>query len=78
MQLEQMATLAGSYEALFSKSAQKYKEMGLKGQLLTEQDYQKLILQHYTFLKRPVFILGSDIYVGNSKKVVEQLQSALK
>ena len=78
VQLEQMATLAGSYEALFSKRAQKYKEMGLKGQALTEQDYQQLILQHYTFLKRPVFILGSDIYVGNSKKVVEQLQSTLK
>ena len=76
-QLQQMANLAGSYEALFSRRAQKYKEMGLKEQVLTEQDYESLILQHYTFLKRPVFILEDTIYVGNSKKVVEQVQKCL-
>jgi len=76
-QLQQMANLAGSYEALFSRRAQKYKEMGLKEKVLTEQDYESLILQHYTFLKRPVFILEDTIYVGNSKKVVEQVQKCL-
>ena len=76
-QLQQMANLAGSYEALFSRRAQKYKEMGLKEKVLTEQDYESLILQHYTFLKRPVFILKDTIYVGNSKKVVEQVQKCL-
>jgi arsenate reductase (glutaredoxin) len=76
-QIGQMAELSGSYESLFSRRAQKYKEMGLKDKKLEEQDYKKLILEHYTFLKRPVFVVGEKIYVGNSKKVVAELVSDL-
>ena len=76
-QLEEMAKLSGNYLSLFSKRAMKYKEMGLKDKSLTEEDYKKLILEHYTFLKRPVFILDDQIFVGNSKKVIEQLKAAL-
>ncbi len=76
-QIGQMAELAGSYESLFSRRAQKYKEMGLKDKKLEEKDYKKLILEHYTFLKRPVFVVGEKIYVGNSKKVVAELVSDL-
>ena len=47
--------------------------MGLKDKNLTEDDYKELILSHYTFLKRPVFIIEDKIYVGNSKKVVASL-----
>ena len=53
-QIEEMKTLAGSYEALFSKRARLYKERDLKNQNLTEDDFKNLILEHYTFLKRPV------------------------
>lgn len=70
-QLEEMHTLSGSYEALFSKRAKLYKEMDLKNQTLEERDYKNYILEHYTFLKRPVFISGSEIFIGNSKKVVQ-------
>ncbi|WP_298238749.1 ArsC/Spx/MgsR family protein [uncultured Algibacter sp.] len=70
-QLEQMKDLAGSYEALFSKRAKLYKEMDLKNQNLTEKDYKQYILEHYTFLSRPVIIIDKQIFVGNSKKVVE-------
>ncbi len=69
-QLEVMYDLTGSYEALFSKRAQLYRKRGLNQQTLTEQDYKNLILEHYTFLKRPVMIVGDQIFVGNSKKVV--------
>jgi len=69
-QIEEMAKLAGSYEALFSRRAMKYKSMGLKAKTLSEQDYKKLILDEYTFLKRPVLVDGDHIFVGNSKKVV--------
>ena len=70
-QVEDMKALAGSYEALFSKRAKLYKEMDLKNQNLNERDYKHYILEHYTFLSRPVIINGSDIYIGNSKKVLE-------
>ena len=72
-QLEEMKNLSGSYESLFSRRAKKYKEMGLKGMKLTEKDYKQLILEEYTFLKRPVIIDGDVIFVGNSKKNVEAL-----
>jgi arsenate reductase len=76
-QLDQMKALAGSYEALFSRRALKYKEMGLKDKKLTEQDYRDLILSEYTFLKRPVAILDKTIFVGNDKKTVAALKQAL-
>ncbi len=69
-QLEEMHRLSGSYESLFSRRSLKYKEMGLAGKALTEADYQRLILEEYTFLKRPVMLLGDQIFVGNTAPVV--------
>lgn len=76
-QLEQMQELAGSYEALFSKRAKLYKEMDLKNQNLTEKDYKHYLLEHYTFLSRPVFIIDNAIFIGNSKKNIEAVKQAL-
>ena len=76
-QLTEMKRLAGSYEALFSRRAIKYKEMGLKDQVLQEKDFQRLILQEYTFLKRPVIIAGDQIYVGNEEKTVAAAEQAI-
>ena len=73
-QLDEMKSLTGSYESLFSRRALKYKEMGLKDKKLTEDDYRRLILEEYTFLKRPVTINGNKIFVGNDKKTVEALK----
>ena len=78
MQLNEMAKLIGSYEALFSRRAIKYKSMNLKEQSLSETDYKKLILEEDTFLKRPVFIIKDQIFIGNSKKVIEQIKTCLK
>src|SRR5690349_8867018 len=60
-QLDELKKMTGSYEALFSRRAIKYKEMGLKDRQLTEDDYRKLILEEYTFLKRPVIVNGKKI-----------------
>ncbi|MBD3582067.1 arsenate reductase family protein [Flavobacterium selenitireducens] len=76
--VDRMKELAGSYEALFSRKAQLYKSRGLKDQKLSEADYRKLILEHYTFLSRPVFIIDNKIYVGNSAHNVEKVIGALK
>ena len=76
-QLDQMAKMSGSYESLFSRRAIKYKSMGLKDKALSEMDYRQLILEEDTFLKRPVFIFNDKIFVGNSKKNIEALSSAL-
>ena len=65
---------AGSYEALFSRRAMKYKSMGLKDKNLTEDDYRKLILEEYTFLKRPVVVIDGQVFVGNAKKTIEAVK----
>lgn len=77
-QLDEMKKRAGSYAALFSKVARKYRLMGLHEKELTEKEYRKLILEEYTFLKRPVIISGEEIFIGNSPKVVEAARKALK
>ncbi len=76
-QLEEMHKLSKSYEALFSKRAKLYKEMDLKNQTLEEADYKQYILEHYTFLKRPVLIYNNDIFIGNSKKIVDAAKLAV-
>ena len=76
-QLEEMHVLSGSYEALFSRRAKKYKQMDFKNQELSEKDIRQLILDEYTFLKRPVVIVDQEIFIGNSKKNVEALQEKL-
>jgi arsenate reductase (glutaredoxin) len=68
-ELDHMKKLAGSYEALFSRVALKYRALGLNTKKLGEKDYRKLILEEYTFLKRPVMIMGDTILIGNAPKV---------
>jgi arsenate reductase (glutaredoxin) len=77
-QLDEMKKMAGSYEALFSRRALKYKELGLKNTKLEEQDYRKFILDEYTFLKRPVVIINDKIFAGSEKKTVEALKGEMK
>lgn len=77
-QLEEMKKMAGSYEALFSRRALKYKELGLKDKKLEEKDYRDFILQEYTFLKRPVVIMNQKIFIGSEKKNVAALKGAVK
>lgn len=76
-QLDMMQEKVGSYEALFSRRAMKYRGMGLHEKELSESDYRKYILEEYTFLKRPVIIVNDEVFVGNSKKTVEAAQKAI-
>ena len=75
-QLDEMKKMAGSYESLFSKVALKYRSLGLNTMKLTEKDYRKYILQEYTFLKRPVIIIGERIFIGNAPKNVAAMVAA--
>ena len=76
-ELEEMYQLSGSYEALFSKKAVLYKSMDLKNKTLAEADYKKLILDHYTFLSRPVFVINGGVYIGNSQQNMLQVMKVL-
>lgn len=69
--LDFLKSKVGSYEALFSKKAMKYRQMGLHEKELSEEDYRKLMLEEYTFLKRPFMINEDEVFIGNAKKTVE-------
>ncbi|MGM5469286.1 arsenate reductase family protein [Flavobacteriaceae bacterium LMO-SS05] len=76
-QLEELYKLSGSYEALFSKRSKLYKEMGLKDLDLTEKDFKHYILEHYTFLSRPVIVFNNQIFIGNAQKTIEAAKQAI-
>ncbi len=77
-QLDELRKMSGSYEALFSRRALKYKELGLKDKQLSEKDYRNYILEEYTFLKRPVIIINDKIFVGSENKTREAVKKAVK
>ncbi|MCE3228249.1 MAG: arsenate reductase [Bacteroidetes bacterium] len=74
-QVDEMKAMTGSYESLFSRVALKYKTLDPKPS--TEKEYRKLIIEEYTFLKRPVIISGKNIFVGNTKKNIEAAKEFL-
>ena len=76
-QIDEMKKHTGSYESLFSRRAMKYRGMGLHEKELTEKDYRKLIIEEYTFLKRPVIFIDDEIFVGNTKKTVAAAKAKL-
>jgi arsenate reductase len=77
-QVDELKSKAGSYEALFSRRSLKYKEWGLKDKTLGEADYRNYLLQEYTFLKRPVVLVGNKIFIGNDQKTVAALKESLR
>jgi arsenate reductase (glutaredoxin) len=70
-ELDWVASKVGSYEALFSRKALKFRGMGLHEKTLTEADYRRLMLEEYTFLKRPFTIIGEDVFIGNAAKTTD-------
>lgn len=74
-ELEEMHKLTKSYDALFSRKSTQIKLRGFDVKSLGEKDFKELILDHYTFLKRPVFMTDKEIFVGNDKTNVEALKT---
>ncbi len=76
-EVERLAAKAGSYEAIFSRRAIKFRELGLHLTNMGEMDYKRYLLEDYTFLKRPVLETESAVTAGNSKTAVEAMLKSL-
>lgn len=74
-ELKEMYDKTKSYEALFSKKSTQIKERGIDVNSLKEKDFKKLILDHYSFLKRPVFVTDKEVFAGSDKKNLENLNA---
>jgi arsenate reductase (glutaredoxin) len=77
-QLKTIRDLAGSYDAVFSRKAVQYRLMNLKEKQLSETAIRDLILAEYTFLKRPVIIIGSTIFIGHQAETITAIEKLLK
>jgi arsenate reductase (glutaredoxin) len=71
-ELDTLKEKVGTFEALFSRRAMKFRGLGLDKIELTEQDLRKHILEEYTFLKRPVIVVEDEVFVGNAAKTVAE------
>lgn len=76
--LEAMKGAVGSYKALINGRSTQFRAMDKKAKDLSEEEARKLLLQHYSFLKRPVIKIDEDYFIGNSKKVVESVKSRIR
>jgi len=72
-EIDKLAEMAGSYQALFSKKARKYREYNLHQKDLNEDDYKRYLLEDYTFLKRPTVVADGKIFIGSHKNTVKEL-----
>ncbi|MEL0298772.1 MAG: ArsC/Spx/MgsR family protein [Flavobacteriaceae bacterium] len=77
-QLENINKITVCYEDLFNKRAQLYKQRNLNTQNLQDRDFKALLLEHYTFLKRPVLVYDQTLFVGNSPKTIEAANTFLR
>ena len=78
LEIDELYKLSGTYEALFSKKAVLYKTMGLKDKNLQEEDYKKYLLEHYTFLSRPVFVINNEVFIGNTQQNMLKVMKAFE
>ena len=78
LEIDELYKLSGTYEALFSKKAVLYKSMGLKDKNLQEEDYKKYLLEHYTFLSRPVFVINNEVFIGNTQQNMLKVMKAFE
>lgn len=76
-QIIELRKMTGSYQALINRRAQLFKDRGLDYNSLGEAEFHDLLLDHYTFLKRPVIIYKGALFVGNDRKTVEKLKQTL-
>lgn len=75
-EIDTLAKRTGSYESLINKRATLWKERKLGEKQLSEADFRQLLLEHYTFLKRPVIDFDGQLFVGNEKSTVATAKNA--
>jgi arsenate reductase len=71
--LEFLRKHVSSYIDLINKRAKKYQELNLKDKKLSEDQVKEILLNEYTLLKRPIFIDGDQVFMGNSSKTQSEI-----
>lgn len=72
-EVEKLAELVGGAENLFSRRAIKYREMGLHEREVSFGEMLDLMANEYTFIKRPVLVVGEKATAGFSEKIYNEI-----
>ncbi len=72
-EIKRLAVLVGGAENLFSRRSVKYRELGLKDKTLSESEMLDLMAEEYTFLKRPILVIGDRAVAGFFEKEYDML-----
>lgn len=76
-ELSEIKKFAGNYESVFSKKSTQIKARNIDVTKLTDGEMGNLILEHYSFLKRPVFLFEYRILADSTKENIQELQKLL-
>lgn len=76
-ELDELFNLTDNYEELFSRRAKLYQERSLKDEELLDEDYKGFILEHYTFLKRPIIVNNDKIFIGSNPKTIAAAKKSI-
>ena len=71
--LDFLATKVDSLKDLVNKRSRRIKELQVDIENLSDVQLLKYFQTEYTFIKRPIFIIGDQVFIGNAKKTVEEL-----
>ena len=59
---------------LVNKRSRFIRANGLKPDTMDDQSLIKYLKEEYSFMKRPIIIDGDTIFIGNSKKTVQEMK----
>ena len=71
-EVEKLARSLGGANELFSRRAVKYREMKLNERELSNEEMLDLMTEEYTFLKRPILVIGDQAIAGFFEKSFRQ------
>lgn len=67
-EVEKLAKMLGGAENLFSRRSTKYRELGLRDKVISEEQMLDLMASEYTFLKRPILVAKGKAVAGFFEK----------
>lgn len=71
-EVEELVMMAGEPADLFSKRAIKYREMKLNEREVSPTEMLDLMTEEYTFIKRPVLVIGGKAVAGFFERSFER------
>lgn len=71
-EVEELVMMAGEPADLFSKRAIKYREMKLNEREVSPKEMLDLMTEEYTFIKRPVLVIGGKAVAGFFERSFER------